>query len=101
MTVNAATVIDAFAEKGLLSVQESKLFAPEKITVGAGQNATFAFGNDSISRTNNTAVHAQGNAQVVGKNAAIVQNPDGSVSFMVGSSPNSGMSFYVGNNKKK
>lgn len=96
LTVNAATVINAFAERGLLSIQQSELFAPEKITMGAGQNATFIFGNNSISRTNNTAIHAQGNAQVVGSNAAMVQNPDGSVNFMVGSAPNSGMKFYVG-----
>jgi hypothetical protein len=101
VTVNAATVINAFAERGLLTIQGATLFAPDKITMGASQNATFIFGNDSVSRTNNTAIHAQGNAQIVGSNAAIVQNPDGSVSFMVGSSPDSGMSFYVGSDKKK
>jgi hypothetical protein len=101
VTVNATTVINAFAARGLLTIQGSKLFAPDKITMGAGQNATFIFGNDSVSSTNNTAIHAQGNAQVVGSNAAIVQNPDGSISFMVGSSPNSGMNFYVGSDKKK
>ncbi|MCK9363477.1 MAG: hypothetical protein M0P74_07755 [Syntrophales bacterium] len=101
VTVNASTVIDAFAERGLLTIQGSTLFAPDKITMGAGQNATFVFGNDSVSRTNNTAIHARGNAQVVGSNAAVVQNPDGSVSFLVGSSPNSGMNFYVGSDKKE
>ena len=101
VAVNAATVINAFAEKGLLTIQGSTLFAPEKITMGAGQDATFVFGNNSISRTNNTAIHAQGNAQVVGSNSAMVQNPDGSVNIMVGSTPNSGMSFNVGSDKKK
>lgn len=100
-TVSAATVITAFAEKGLLSIQGTSLFAPQKITMGASQGATFVFGNNSVSRTNTTAIHAQGDAQVVGSNAAVVQNPDGSINFMVGSTPNSGISWRVGNGSKK
>ncbi len=101
VTVEAGTVTKAFAEKGLLSIQGSTIFAPDKITMGAGQGATFVFGNNGHTRTNNTAIHASGNAQVVGSNSAIDQNPDGSINFMVGSTPNSGMSFYVSGGKKR
>ena len=100
ISVSAATVINAFAAKGLLSIQGSTLFAPQQITMGAGYGATFVFGDNSVSSTNSTAIHAQGNAQIVGSNASVVQS-EGSINFMVGATPNSGMSFYVGDDSKK
>ena len=96
VSVKAETVINAFAHQGLISIQQSQLFANNQITIGAGQNAQFIFGNNSTSTTNRTQIVAQGNAQVVGKNAAMVQNPDGSISFCVGSNPGDSMSFFVG-----
>lgn len=83
--VQASTIINAFAAQGLLSIQQSSLYAPQQVTMGADRGATFVFGNNSRSRTDKTAIHAQGSAQIVGSNAAIVQNPDGSISFHVGS----------------
>jgi hypothetical protein len=82
--VSAATVIDAFAAKGLLEVRGTTLYAPQSITMGAAAGATFAFGFDSVSRTDSTAIHAQGDAVMHGTNAEVRQNPDGSVSFHVG-----------------
>ena len=84
-TINAATVINALATRGLLSIQGSALYAHQQITMGAGPGAQFQFGNNSSSHTANTGIVAGAGAQIVGSNAAIVQNPDGSISFHVGS----------------
>ncbi|MDA1348222.1 MAG: hypothetical protein O3A47_05055 [Chloroflexi bacterium] len=84
--VEAGSVIEMLAERGLLAIRNSQLYAPESITLAAGKDGEFRFGFDSESRTDTTAIKARGAAQIRGKNAAIVQNPDGSISFRVGKS---------------
>jgi hypothetical protein len=84
VSVRASTIIDAFVDAGLLSIAGSALYAPNKIMMGAGPGAVFSFGHNSVSQTDKTAIHAHGNAELVGSNAAVVQNPDGSISFLVG-----------------
>lgn len=86
MNVRASTIINAFATRGLLSIQNSSLYAPNQVTIGAGPGAQFQFGNNSVSQTKNTGIVAGAGAQITGSNAAIVQNPDGSISFHVGGS---------------
>ena len=93
----AATVIKAFADSGLLSIKDSHLFAPDAILIGAGEGAQFSFGQNSSSRTSTTAIHATGKALVEGVNSGMSQNADGSIGFMVGNSPDSSMKFFVGN----
>ena len=92
----AATVINAFADSGFLSIRGAKLVAPEGILIGAGEGARFSFGENSTSKTAKTAIHADGNARVEGSNAAVSQNADGSISFHVGSASGSGLKFFVG-----
>jgi hypothetical protein len=87
VTARASTVIEAFARKGVLQVRDSVFYAPTSATIGAGAGATFSFGQNSVSRTDTTSVHAQGDtAAIEGKNAAVVQRPDGSIAFIVGGS---------------
>lgn len=84
INVAASAVIGAFASHGLLSIQGSTLYAPDQITMGAGSNARFVFGNNSTSRTDRSSIDAGQGAFIEGSNAAIVQNLDGSISFLVG-----------------
>ncbi len=83
--IKASTVIDLFVENGLLVVTGSNIFAPNQITMASGNQGSFIFGNNSTSLTERTRIEASGNAQIIGKgNAAIVQDEDGSIRFMVG-----------------
>jgi len=96
VTAEAATVIKAFAGSGLLSITESHLIAPDGILIGAGEGGRFSFGENSSSRTAKTAIYASGNARVEGANAAVSQNADGSIGFLVGSTSGGKMVFSVG-----
>lgn len=82
-TVKASTLINAFAEKGILTINNSKLEAPLQIFIGAEEGANFSFIN-SVSKTNKTEIKVGINAEIRGGNAGISQNPDGSISFLVG-----------------
>jgi len=84
VTMQAETLIDAFAQKGILVINNSHLSSVEQITIGAGQNSQFSFGNNSTSTTDKTKIVTGQGAQIAGGNSAIVQNPDGSISFHVG-----------------
>ena len=95
VNVSAATAIEAFARHGLLEIRGSSLYAPRSVLMGAGTNAVFEFGFDSESRTANTAIQAKGNAHIRGRNAAIRQNPDGSIDFLVGKNEGDNISFHV------
>ncbi len=96
VTAEAATVIKAFADSGFLSIKESHFIAPDGILIGAGEGGRFSFGENSSSRTAKTEIHASGNARVEGANAAVSQNADGSIGFLVGSTSGSKMVFSVG-----
>ncbi len=96
VTAEAATVIKAFADSGFLSIKESHFIAPDGILIGAGEGGRLSFGENSSSRTAKTEIHASGNARVEGANAAVSQNADGSIGFLVGSTSGSKMVFSVG-----
>lgn len=83
-TVSAMTVINAFAEKGILLIQGSDLYAPDEITIGAGPGANFTFGNNSTSKTDKSRIVAGTGAGIKGGNASVVQGHDGSIRFYVG-----------------
>jgi hypothetical protein len=87
--IQANTIIQALANEGKLVISQSQLYAPEQIVMGAAHGASFAFGDNSTSTTNNTGIQAGAGAWITGSNAAIVQGTDGSISF------------YVGNDNKK
>jgi hypothetical protein len=76
---DAATVMNLLAQKGILAVSNSQLYAPQSLTVGAAPGAVFSIGDSTTTRTDKTAIQAGAGAYVQGSNAAIVQNPDGSI----------------------
>jgi hypothetical protein len=83
-TVKASTIIDALAKEGKLVFNNSKLYAPEEIRMGAAAGASFVFGNESTSTTDRSGIVAGKGAWITGSDAAIVQSPDGSISFLTG-----------------
>jgi hypothetical protein len=97
--VEASTVIQALADSGFLSIKGSELVAQDRILIGAGAGARFSFGENSVSKTAKTAIHASGNALVEGSNAAMSQHSDGSICFQVGSASGSDLNFSVGKTK--
>ncbi|ODA33359.1 hypothetical protein A6X21_18875 [Planctopirus hydrillae] len=95
VTMKAATVIDALAANGVLSIQQSKLHAPDAITFGSIQGAAIV-GNSSKLTTKNTAIEAGRGAFVqTSGNAQIRQNPDGSISFHVGENGGDSISIHT------
>ena len=99
MNVEASTIIEAFAHEGLLNIEGTKLYAPDSISMGTFGEAIFIFGNNSVSETSKSKIEANGPASMTGKNSGVVQNPDGSISFHVGSSEGSHLSFNTGKKK--
>ena len=81
---NASTIMTVLAERGVVSVTQSDLYAPSKLTIEAGPGANFIVGDQTTTRTDTTAIKAGSGAFMKGSNAAVVQNPDGSISFKVG-----------------
>lgn len=96
--VNAATVINALASDGIITIRQSHLHGSEGVTFGAVNGKAF-FGDDSVSSTDKTAIHAQGMGSGIGIHGtgAVKQNPDGSISFHTG--PDGSISFFVGSKK--
>ena len=82
--ISAETVIDAFVRDGVLKIEGTSLIAAQEITFGAGPGGTFSFGNNSSSVTSTTQINAGAGAYIVGNNAQVRQNADGSISFHVG-----------------
>jgi hypothetical protein len=81
--VQARTVIEAYAARGHLQITNTSFYGPNGVVIGAGPDGVTSFGYDSVSRTNDTAVIAQGNANAVARNATMVQS-DGAIKFYVG-----------------
>lgn len=88
VTADASTIMTVLAEKGVISVTQSQLYAPDQLIVGAGPGAAFSVGDQTTTRTDNTAIKAGSGAFMSGSNAAVRQNPDGSISFHVGGDGN-------------
>lgn len=84
--VNAATAINFMVQKGYLNVQASNVFAATSLSVEAATGAKFTIGSNSSLKTEKTAIVTGKGASISGSGSGIVQNPDGSISFMVGTS---------------
>jgi len=95
VNANAATVINLLAEKGYLQVTQSHLHANDELSFGANAGATFVVGDRTQTTTAKTAIKAGQGAFIAGSGAGVVQNPDGSISFHVGSGSKDGISFMV------
>lgn len=91
--MTAATVIEALASRGYLSIQGSDLYAPTALAFGSISGGAIV-GDGSVMRTDRSATVAGPGAfaETVG-NAQIRHNPDGSISFHVGEEPGSHIAF--------
>lgn len=80
--IKATNIIEFLAQHGDIRIVNSKIYAPDSITMASTVGTSFSFGQNSESATNKTAILAQGNSQIVGHNGAkIVQGVDGSIRF--------------------
>lgn len=85
VSMHAQTVVNALAQNGFLSVIGSQLHANQALVFGS-QSGAAIFGNNSSLTTSSTAIHAGDGAFITTQgNAQVRQNPDGSISFHVGS----------------
>jgi hypothetical protein len=88
VSMRAETVINALAQNGFLSIQQSHLYASQSIIFGSYQGGAVV-GNNSSLKTDRTAIEAGTGAFVETQgNAQVRQNPDGSISFHVGENGN-------------
>lgn len=93
MTMDAATVIDAVAQNGFVSIQGSRLYAPSGMTFGSQVGGAIV-GNNSSLRTDKTAITAGADAHMTTQgNAQVRQNPDGSISFHTG--PDGSIGWHI------
>jgi hypothetical protein len=95
----AATVMQLLASRGFLQVTGSRLHANDQLSFGANSGAKFVVGDNTRTSTNKTAIDAGKGAFVTGSGAAVVQNPDGSISFHVGSASKDGIQFWTTDKK--
>lgn len=80
VSMKAETVISAFAERGLLSIQGSDLYADEVLLFGSQGGSARITG--STLKTPRTEIHIGHKASIQTQgNGHIHQNPDGSISF--------------------
>ena len=91
--MHAETIISALAENGFISIRGSTLHANESLTFGSVMGGA-SVGHDSKLATDRTAIEAKGSAsmETVG-NAQVRQNPDGSISFHVGTDSGDSIKF--------
>lgn len=92
---NAETVMTLLAERGVLQVTNANLHAKNALEFGASGNGRFVVGHNTKTSTDKTAIHAGQGAYITGQNAAVRQNPDGSISFHVGSGPGDSIQFFT------
>jgi len=81
--IKAEKIISFLAENGDICISETKIYAKDRIEMGSARNASFSFGNDSISRTDKTSIEAIGKAKIIGKGNTKIVQEDGSMSFYV------------------
>ncbi len=92
---SAATVINALASHGIITIRQSQLHGPQGVIIGAVNGQAF-FGDNSVSSTDKTAIHANGigtGIKIQGT-GAVKQNADGSISFHTG--PDGSIGLFVG-----
>lgn len=83
--ITAETVIEALAKNGIIEINGSKLFAKNEIIFGSTGVGKASFGNGSIMSTERTSIVAGIGAKMeTNGNAMVKQNPDGSISFLIG-----------------
>ncbi len=82
--VKADTIITFLAQRGDIRITGSRIYATDKIEMASSEGTKFTFGNNSSSSTKNTSIQAGQGAFIQGQGGAkIVQNADGSISFIV------------------
>lgn len=81
--ITSEKIISFFAEKGIIEIKGTHIYAAKRIEFTSSTGQTITFGENSISETKTTKMETKGNAKMVAKgNARIVQNDeDGSISF--------------------
>ena len=80
--IKADKIIEFLAKNGDITIEGTSIYASEKIELVSSKNTFFSFGNNSISKTDKTAIETRGNSKIVGKDGAkIVQDKDGSIRF--------------------
>jgi hypothetical protein len=86
INVSASSVISILASSGVITFQDSNLFAPDEISYVSKEGAKVVFGGHSKSVTSKTAIESIGRRTRISLDgdAAIRQNEDGSIVFGVG-----------------
>ena len=85
LDIRATKIVDFLAERGVINISGTKIYSEQGIVMGT-QDGQLWFGDNSASRTKNTAIeaHGQGTGIKMTGNTAVVQHEDGSISFHVG-----------------
>ena len=93
--MRASTIIDALINNGYLVIRGSDLYAPDSITFGTIQGTSIA-GDGTRFHTDRTSIDAGQGAFLKTKgNAQVRQNPDGSISFLVGENGDDAISIAI------
>lgn len=81
---DADKIIEFLANNGNISIAQTNIYARDSVNMSSSKNTELSFGYNSTSKTKNSEIHANGNAEMVARGGARVrQNEDGSISFYV------------------
>lgn len=85
INVKASTIVDFLADKGVIKITNSTIYAPEQISYAAKGGSVF-FGGTGKSSTDSTIISTEGEGSGISikGNGAVKQNSDGSISFHTG-----------------
>jgi hypothetical protein len=81
---DASNIMTVLADKGVISITAPHLYAPIELSMQAAPGASFFVGDQTTTRTDKSEIRAGAGAFMRGSNAAVVQEPDGSISFRTG-----------------
>lgn len=82
-SVKAEKLIEFLAQKGNISIINSSVHAAKQVSMGSAPGTVCVFGHNSRSSTDKTAIEASHDAAIKMQGGAkIVQNEDGSISFL-------------------
>ena len=79
--IKAEKIIEFLANSGKIIISGSKIYAKNKIEISSSQGNLFYFGNNRVSKTNNTSIEARGNSSIVGKGNVKITQRDGTITF--------------------
>lgn len=80
--IKAESIINFLANSGVITIEGSRVYSGQAITMYAGKEAQVSFGNDSVSETPKTRIEAGSGARIdMQGGSGIRQNEDGSISF--------------------